>query len=471
MKKLDCLLISTPIFYENSGSIWEAVNSNFPPLGLASIAAYVRQRNYSVKIIDCNTEAISVNLFHGLLGKKFSSYDIRFIGLTSMTSNIKKAYVIAKICRQLHPESKIVIGGVHATFLPEEVLSNESIDYAVLGEGEITFEEMLSGKNIETIEGLAYKKGKKIEINQPRKRIQNLDELPMPAYDLLPIRKYRPAKGTYKKLPAMSMMTSRGCPGRCTFCSKTLGFKLTFRSAEKIFKEIKYLHDKWGIRQILFYDDTFTVFRNNVIRLCKLLIKSKMDISWTCFARVDFINYYMLRMMKKAGCHQIMYGVENIDEIVLRNINKKITMDKVEQAVRWTKKAGIECRLSFMVGNPGDNPEVVKKNIEFVKKLNPDLVVVNITTPFPGTVMFNWAKENNLLLSEDWDDYNLTTQVMRLENLNEKQIYLLYKLFYRKFYIRPVNIIKKIMSIRSFQDFDNLLVGLRALLSFLQYKV
>jgi radical SAM superfamily enzyme YgiQ (UPF0313 family) len=289
----------------------------------------------------------------------------------------------------------------------------------------------------------------------------------MPAYNLLPIEKYRPAKGTYKRLPAMSMMTSRGCPGRCTFCSKTLGTVMVFKSAKKIFGEINYLIKNYGIKEILFYDDTFTVYKSNVLKLCGMIIKNKTDITWTCFARVDFIDEEMLKKMKEAGCHQIMYGVESTNGAVLKNINKKIQIKQVIKAVEWTKKAKIECRVAFMVGNPGDSAKIIKQNIEFVNKIDPDLLVVNITTPFPGTAMFNWAKSKNLLLTYDWDDYDLSKPVMKLENMSAKEIIKLYNMMYKGFYLRPSFILKKVLSVRNFNDFLNLFEGFKSVLSFL----
>lgn len=470
MEILNCLLISPPIFYKGDESIWKNVNSNFPPLGLASIAAYVRAKNKSIKIIDCNVESPSIDHFENYFKENYVKHysTIKYIGLTAMTPTIKKAYKIAEICKKFYPNVKIVFGGVHATFLPEEVLQNDLVDFVVIGEGELTFEELLSGKDKATINGLAYKVDDKIRINSSRERILDLDDFPMPAYDLLPIKKYRPAKGTYKKLPAMSMITSRGCPGRCTFCSKTLGNRIVFKKAETIFNEIKFLKRNFGIKQILFYDDTFTVFKKNVAELCYLLIKNKMNISWTCFARVDFIDKEQLRLMKRAGCHQILYGVENINTEVLKNIKKKINLQQVVKAVKWTKQIGIDCRVAFMIGNPGDNRKIIEENIAFVNKLNPDLLVVNITTPFPGTEMFKWAEERNLLLTYDWDDYNLSKPVMRLEDLDENQIKELYHLMYKKFYLRLNYILKKLFKMRSVDDFKILFDGFKALINFLE---
>ena len=475
--ELDCLLISPPIFYQDQKNIWKEVNSNFPPLGLASMAGCLIDKGCRVKIIDCNIYSPSVESFRHFFEKefvqKFSS--IKVIGITAMTCTIKKAYKIAEICKEYYPNAMMIFGGVHATFVTNEVINNKSVDAVVVGEGEKTLEEIVAGNDLEKIKGVVFKKfiGKdeyRIITNEPRERIADLDSLPMPAYDLLPILKYKPAKGSYKRLPAMSMMTSRGCPGRCTFCSKTLGNKLVFRSAEKIFEEIKYLIQNYKIKQILFYDDTFTVYRNNVIKLCDLIIENKVDVSWTCFARVDFIDLEMLKKMKKAGCHQIMYGVENIDETVLKNIDKNINLNQVINAVKWTKEAGVECRLAFMVGSPGDNEKITKKNIEFVNKLNPDLLIVNITTPFPGTNMFNWAKERNLILTYDWDDYTLAKPVMKLENLSAGQIQNLYGLMYKSFYFRPSFILKKLLGIRTIDDIKIVFGGLTALLSFFKNR-
>lgn len=470
--QLDCLLIAPPYYYGDENNIWRSINTNFPPLGLASVAGYARGHGFAVQIIDCQVVCPTVSDFGQYLRCNFidKRADIKVIGFTATTGQIKKAYQAAEICRSHYPDVLIVFGGVHATAVTDEVISQKFVDLVVMGEGEITFSEILSGKNIEEIDGLAYKReidGQiKIIKNSPRRRLVNLDELPMPAYDLLPMSEYRPTKGSYKKLPAMSMMTSRGCPGRCTFCNKTLGAQMVFKSAQGIFREIKYLVDNYGVRQIMFYDDTFTVFRQNVIDLCDLLIGQKLDLAWTCFARVDYVDEAMLLKMAEAGCHQVMYGVENIDEAVLKNINKKINLPQVINAVKWTKQAKIECRLAFMVGNPGDNRQVIEKNIRFIKKISPDLLIVNITTPFPGTEIFAWAKERDLLLSRDWDDYNLFKPVMRLDNLSVEEINKLYRMMYRSFYFRPRYILKKILTVRSYDDLRILLDGFLALLSF-----
>ena len=475
-KRLDCLLIAPPNYNTEVENIWGEVSSNFPPLGLADLAGYIRKKGYNVKILDCTVESPIVHSFREYFEENFvNKYNsIMNIGFTAMTIQIKKAYKLAKICKEFYPDSTVIFGGVHPTFVTDEVINKNFVDIVVIGEGELTLEEIISGKNLSEIKGIAYKKinnnGFEVIYNESRERIKNLDIMPMPAYDLLPIQKYIPAKGTYKRLPAMSMVTSRGCPGKCTFCSKTLGNRFVFKSANKIFEEIKYLIDNYSIKQILFYDDTFTANKKNVIELCKKIIENNIDITWTCFARVDFISLKMLKYMKRAGCHQIMYGVETIDKQVLKNINKKIKLEEVINATKWTKKIGIECRLAFMVGNPGDTYESIMKNIAFVNRLNPDYLIVNVTTPYPGTVMFEWAKERNLILTFNWDHYDLSHPIMKLENLDEKEIKSLYTLMYRRFYLRPRYILQRLLAIRTFEDLKILFEGFKSLLSFFKFK-
>ena len=468
-KILDTVLIFTPTSYSDKENIWEDVHAKFPPLGLASIAAYIRSKGHTVEIIDCNIDGPSFSDFVLYFTRHFLVVysHINVIGISSLTSNINTAYKIAQLCKEHYPDAIIVLGGPHATALPQEVIQNEYVDIVVVGEGEYTFEEIVSGCNLSSIHGIVYKnENGNIITNTPRKRINDLDSLPMPAYDRLRIADYRPAKGSYKRLPAMSMVTSRGCPGACTFCVKTLGNRITYRSAEKIIEEIRLLIGQYKIKHILFYDDTFTVNERNVMRLCDLLIINKINITWTCFTCTVFVSYELLQKMKDAGCHQIMYGIESTDRTVLQNINKKIDITHVRNAVQWTKQVGIECRLAFLVGSPGDTETTIQENIKFINQLDPDYLIVNVTTPFPGTQMFEWAKDEDLITSYNWDDYTLAKPVIRLKNLNEKQIIKLYKMMYRRFYLRPNYIIKRLASIRSLSDFNILFNGFKSLLSF-----
>ncbi len=465
---LDALLIN-PYLFKKESNIWKRIDSCLPSLGLASIAAYVRSRGFKVNIIDSPALRLSEEGFEKYLESNSQHYQAKFIGFTATTSSVKNAYEMAKVAKRIYPSVKIVFGGVHATVLPSEVIKQNEIDIVVKGEGEITFNEILSGRDLSEIKGIVFKKEGRIIDNPERERIDNLDELPFPAYDLLPMDKYYPTKGSYERLPAISMLTSRGCPGHCTFCKKTLGEEMVFRSADSLIEEINMLIKNYAIRQIMFYDDTFTTHKENVRRFCKLILERKMDISWCCFSRVDYIDLELLKLMKKAGCHQIMYGIESGDQKVLDSINKKTNLDLIRKVVRLTKEAGIDVRGAFMLGNLIETKETILKTLNFALELNPELAIFNITTPFPGTAIFEEMSKRGLITTYDWNDYDMSKMVMRMENITPEEIIKLYKYCYRRFYFRPKYILMRIKRLflkpkEIFLVFDSL----KAVFSFLK---
>jgi radical SAM superfamily enzyme YgiQ (UPF0313 family) len=444
MKKIDAILIN-PCLFKKESNIWKKIDSCFPSLGLASIAAYVREKGFKVRIIDAPAYRLSVEAFEDYLKKNFNNYEPRYIGFTATTPSIKNAYAMAKIAKKIYPQAKIVFGGVHSTVLPKEVIGQLEIDIVVKGEGEITFYEILSDRRLSDIDGIVYQDEHQIIFNKQRQRIDNLDSLSFPAYDLLPMDKYYPALGAYKKLPAMSMLTARGCPGRCTFCNKTLGERMVFRSADSLIEEIKLLIKDYGIKQIMFYDDTFTVYKENAKRFCQLLIEQNINIAWCCFSRVDYVDLDLLKLMKKSGCHQIMYGIESGVQEVLNSIDKKVNLETIKKVVKLTKMAKIDVRGAFMIGSPIETKETVLQTLDFAIELNPELAIFNITTPYPGTAMFEQVKRKNLIMTYDWDDYDLSKPVMRLEHISQQEISDLYRYCYRKFYFRPKYILMRLI--------------------------
>jgi radical SAM superfamily enzyme YgiQ (UPF0313 family) len=436
---------------------------------LASIASYIRSKGKRVKIIDAPAEHISVEGFEKYLKDNINNFRAKYVGFTATTMAIKNAYAMAKVIRHVYPEAKIIFGGAHCAALPDEVIAHSEVDIVVCGEGEITTDDILSGKDSPEISGIIYKDNNKVIKNSSRERIKDLDSLPFPAYDLLPMDKYYPAKGSYKRLPAISMLTSRGCPGRCTFCNKTLGTTMVFRSAQSLVEEIKMLVKDYGIKQIMFYDDTFTTHKENVRQFCELLLKDEVDISWCCFSRVDFIDLDLLKLMKETGCHQIMYGIESGNQTVLNSINKNIDLDLVRKIVKLTKQAKIDVRGAFMIGNPIETRSTVLETLDFAIELNPEIAIFNITTPYPGTAMFEEAKQNNMLLTHDWDDYDLSKPVMKLQNMSQQEIADLYHFCYKKYYFRPKYILMRIGRLFTHpEEIKSAFSSLKAVFSFLR---
>ncbi|MCX8093951.1 MAG: B12-binding domain-containing radical SAM protein [Candidatus Goldbacteria bacterium] len=442
------ILLINPYQTSREGNIWTKIEGAMPPLGLAYIASYLESKGIDSEIIDMN---VSQGDAKTQVDKIKETPDI--IGITSMTSTIMNAYEIAKYLREKFPKAKIIFGGVHPTVLPEDVLSRQYIDYVIRGEGEYSFYKFITGGDIKNIPNLSYRENNKYVHNPSGPLIDNLDTLPMPAYYKLPIKKYIPTLGSYKRLPAISMIATRGCPGKCTFCfGSFLGEKIRMHSPDYLIEEIKFLQKNHGIKEILFYDDTFTTFRHKVKEFCNKIIEQKIDISWVCFSRVDTIDEETLKLMKKAGCHQIMYGIESGSEEILKNINKKVNKEKAKIAVQLTKKVGIECRTTYMLGNPGETEETIMQTVKFAIELDPDIALFNITTPFPGTAMFKWAKENGYLISEDWSKYDLSNMVMELPTISREKIQKYYKKVFKMFYLRPNYLLKRLFKIRSLND-------------------
>lgn len=434
------LLINPPV-ERKEGNIWKIVSSSMPPLGLAMVASCLEKGGGSVKILDLPAEGLRVDDISAFIKKEKFDY----FGITATTLVINNALAIAKIIKSYYPEAIIVFGGVHASIYPEMVLAHEFVDYVIRGEGEVSFLDLLQGKRKAEIGGLSYKENGEMKHNPPAPLIADLDLLPYPAYHLLPMKKYHPALGGYKRLPAISMLTSRGCPGVCTFCYKKMfGSKTRFRSAQSLVAEIEYLIAHYGIREIVFYDDTFTVHKDNVKKFCELLIEKNINLSWSCMSRIDCTDEIVLQLMKQAGCHQICYGLESAEVQILKNIKKNISLQKAEKICQATKKAEITLRLAFMLGNPGESEETLNKTIDLALRLKPDLVQFNITTPYPGTEMFDWAKENKYLKTENWEDYDLSRAVMDLPGASGELVEKYYRLAYRRFYFRWGYIINKI---------------------------
>jgi len=460
---LDVLLINPP-WTRKGGNIWKTVASVMPPHGLAVIAAVLEEAGSRVRILDTHALRIATED----LGEKLRTgveAPPKFIGLTGSTLNISYSYETAQIARSVFPDAKIVLGGVHASEKPQEAIDQPFIDFVIRGEGEFAFRELVSGKDPSAIQGLSWRRDGKAVHNPDRELIADLDVLPMAAYHLLPMDRYFPAVGSYKNLPAISMVTSRGCPGKCTFCYQPFGSLIRQRSPGKIFDEMTHLIRTYGIREISFYDDNFTTLKPRIRELCRMLIDAKVPVTWSCFSRVDWADEGLLKTMRRAGCRQVMYGIESGDQRILDAIRKQTTLEKIRRAVQWTRDARIEVRAAFIFGNPGETEETMKKTIDFAIELDPDVAIFNVVVPNPGTQMYDWAVKNGVLKTEDWSEYDLTKPVMTLSEVSGEKVQAAYRLAYRKFYMRPRYVLKKLFGVRTVADVRSIFSGLKGVLN------
>ncbi len=454
------VLLINPPWTIKRGNIWAKIGGVLPPLSLGYLAAVVRDLGADVKILDLHALQIPADR----AGEHLRQDRYDWIGITATTTLVHNARLIAALARREQPQAKIVFGGVHPTVVPEEVLSWPEVDYVVRGEGEVTFTELVAGRPVEGIAGLSFRRDRQFVHNPPRELLPDLDALPFPAYDLLPVGRYVPALGGYKRLPAISVITSRGCSGQCSYCNNFYGRKVRKRSADNVIAELKLLKERYGIREIYFFDDSFTEFPSKVQALCERMVAERLELTWSCFARFNLVNPELLRAMKAAGCHHASYGIESGDPQLLEAVHKPSSLDRIRQVMAMTRAAGIDILLGFMLGLPGETAATMERTMQFALELDPDMVLFDITTPFPGTELFAWAKRQGLLKSENWSDYDLYTPLMRLPTVSEAEIMRFYSQAHRRFYLRPRYLARRLLKIRSYQDLRQDLIAFLSIL-------
>jgi len=437
-----------------------------PPLGLMYLAASLRKAGHQPIILDFLLEKFDQNsLFRTI------SQGIGIIGISVVTPLINNAISLADLIKKKFPEKIIVFGGPHPSLLPKETLENcQSIDFIVKGEGEERLNFLigyLEGKRkADELDGIAFRKEGKIIDLPVKKYIENLDDLAFPARELVPIEKYSKFLASREK-PATTLITSRGCPFHCIYCSKPI-FGNTFRgrSPENVLREIEFLKEKYKIKEIIFYDDSFTLNKERIIKLCQLIIEKKLNIKWKCETRINLVDEELLRLMKGAGCYLIAYGIESGSQKNLNVLKKEITVEGVKRAIRITKKAGIETLGYFMIGIPGETEKEIKETINFAKNLNLDFAQFSIATAYPGTELYEIAQSQEKI-PKDWSEsfYALTGKVsFSLCDVPPEKVYSYLKKAYFSFYFRPKYIFNKVKKIRSINDVFYYLKNLKNLL-------
>ena len=424
-------------------NIWRIINSENPPLGLALLSAIWDAQGHTSQIIDAAALQLKIPEIIAMINPVTD-----FVGITATTPEISRALVIARKVRETFPGIKIIMGGVHPTVFHEELVRDKFCDMVVRNEGEISITELARGTPCNLIPNLTWRKSdSEVVVNPDAETYVDLDNLPLPAYHKLPMHLYHSALGAARQEPSIGMITSRGCPGKCTFCfSGIFGSQIRFLSPVKIIDHIEHLQKNYGIKEISFYDDTFTAHPKSVAELCQLIIMKKIRITWSCFARVDCVTSELLLQMKEAGCHQIMYGFETVDENILKNINKGLSVAQFQKAIGWTKAAKINIRGAFMLGNPGETLASMERTINYAKTIGIPFAVFNITTPYPGTAMYNEFASKNLLLHRNWELYNLAEPILKLDTVSEEAVKQFYYKAYRDFYLRPDFILRHIFA-------------------------
>lgn len=439
------ITLITPNRRFSSKNIWGGVHSVTPPLGLASLAAVLEEHKIESSIIDGAAHSLDIDDIIALIPE--SSL---YVGITAMTVEIADAKELAKKIRESKPHLKIIMGGVHPTLFHEELVLEGWADIVIRNQGEYPLLNLLKGAPIETVENATWlDPSGQVRVNPDRESYNDIENMPFPAYHRLDVAAYRSAAGAAKRSPSIGVATSIGCPGKCTFCFSGMhGSKIRSYSAERVVKLIEMLIRDHGIKEVSFYDDTFTWNRSRVVKICELLIEGKVDVTWSCFARVDTVDPELLLLMKKAGCHQLSFGIESADEDVLGTLQKNIGLKKIHSALKWCKEIGIDIRAAFILGSPGETKEQMEKTIRLAKQLKVDYAMFNIMTPYPGSQIYCEADREGRLLHKNWELYDLSSAILKTDSASAEEIEELYKKAYKSFYLRPAYIFKRLSSFR-----------------------
>ena len=454
-------LVNPPLTRKEAAGKMTRIINLLPPLGIGYIASVLEQKGFRVKIIDCPP----LNLTHFDLCKLLQKEKPEIVGFTITTVSVISAIIAARNAKAVLPDSLIVMGGSHPTALPEETMRNGPFDVAVLGEGEFSFLELAqrvrnASKDFSGINGLMYRQNGELIFTGKSAYLEDLDSLPFPALHLFPpLSIYHPMPGNVRKIPYAQMITSRGCPYQCTFCDrKVFGQLFRARSPRNVVDEIEMLMKRFAVKEVKFNDDTFNVDVKRVIDICEEVMRRNIKIPWTCRVDANNLSSDLLKIMKRAGCWQIGFGIESASPDILKTIKKPMSLEKGRQAVHLAKECGMNVKVSFMFGLPGETAETIQRTIDFAKTILADIVNFHIFIPFPGTELFQTISAGGALLHRNYQHYcqlNLPEN-MHLpfvpQGLTENQIRKFSSQAYKSFYLRPAYIYSQLRQIRSLLD-------------------
>ena len=436
----DIVFINPPVDLNERYGGLAGAGSTMPSLGLATLAAVCRKNGFNAAIV----EAGSGRLTDDKIVEAVAGNGARYAGITAMTSSINRAALLALKIKKMVPGITTLIGGPHVTALPEETMRLfPAFDVGFIGEGEETLVDYLKSidgnADIARVKGIVFRAGDQLLKTGKRPFIEDLDTLPMPAWDLVPgfPGRYAPAAIRCRKLPAAHIVTSRGCPMTCTFCDRSVfGTRYRLFSVDYIWEMLRLLTGAFGVRDILFEDDSFTLHKNRVLSLCERICSTNSRFSWSCLGRVDTIDSELLSAMKRAGCWQIGFGIESGNAKVLDGVRKKINLDRIREALALTRAAGIHTKGFFILGLPGESTDTMRETMRLALSAALDDISVSFATPFPGTVFYGQAMAQGDY-SPDWPRMNLLNAVYVPEALSKSELEDRHAEFIRCFYFRP----------------------------------
>lgn len=460
------VLVNPPLTTEERYGVHFRSGGMTPPLGLACLAAVLLRQNIDVRIVDGALFNNYNNIVDDILK---TSPDC--VGLTASTMSIHNAATVADRIKLRKPTITTIIGGPHITAVPTKTMLLFSVfDIGVIGEADNTLPELLdtlaSTRDLSGVKGIIYRSDNRLIQTSNRPFVEDLDTLPMPAWELLPdlAKYYCPPVHTVKNIPAALLVTSRGCPSKCRFCDRSLfGNNIRAHSAAYVMQMIRDLHNKYGIREFQFRDDNFLAFRPRLVELCRLLKDTQLGVTWSVAGRIDMVNPEILKMMSDAGCWQTWYGVESGSQRILDFINKHTKLDRIRETVKMTKDAGIDVGGFFMIGLPTETMDDIEDTIRFSRELELDEAHFTFFTPLPGCELHSTADQYGTF-DNDWRKASMWNPVFVPNGITEKQLVKYWKRASMGFYLRPRIVFGYIKKIRSWRHIKVYILGLMSLL-------
>lgn len=464
------LLINPPISHDQVYGDWDlsGVDTYCPPLGLLYIAGLVRKYGHVPKVID--VPALKWSIEETV--KYVTQEDPDVVGISAMTINALNANAIAEALKKNNLHAPIVLGGPHLTAAPIETMRRfPSFDIGVVGEGEMTFLELLeyveNDTSLDAVQGLVRRDGAGGPVmNQPRRFIEDLDALPLPAWDLLPTfpEAYPHNALETKRLPAASIITSRGCPHNCTFCDRSVfGMKVRHHSAEYTLDMLRHLKKNYGVNDIMFVDDNFLISRKKLFTICDAMVEEKLDLKWYCISHVEFMSEDRLAKVSEAGCWNMEVGIESGCERILRLLNRNTPKSEIAAAVKRAHAAGIRVKGNFIFGFPTETKESLQETIEFATSIDLSLFQQGFLTLWPGCELATTALQYGEA-ETDWTKLGHYQISFVPDGLTREDLLSASKKAYRAFYLRPRIILETLGTLTSWLALSFAAKALRAFL-------
>jgi len=408
------------------------------PFFLAYAASLLKANGCRAVLLD----AIAEGLDSPQLFERLQELDPGLAVMETSTPSFENDLAIAGEIRRRHPGVAVALCGPHASVFAREILRDKpAVDFVLLGEYEFTLLDLCralrAGGELKKIPGLAYRQEGAVRVNQRRKTIHDLDELPWPERGDVPIYRYNDGFAGMP-VPNVQMWSSRGCPFRCSYClwPQTIYREHRYRKrgADKVAEEMQYLAENFKFQAIYFDDDIFNADRGHVLGICRQIQKRKIRIPWGAMARAELMDQELLRTMRAAGLFAVKYGIESANKQVLARCRKAMDLEKARGIIKATKDLGIRVHLTFCLGLPGETAASVEETAAFIRETRPDSLQCSLAVPFPGTELFASLKKKNQLLSGPWSDYDGSRRcVFRTEELSPEGLEELHRAFSHNF--------------------------------------